>query len=248
MRGGLNRSLFLPFVADLQQRCEVWKLDGLRDYRMREQERVPVFFTEAQGFEEALREAIDGIELQPVMIPVRMQRRLLVLASSTDGQGAVAKSTFQDLCEANLGSADYHALCEAHRTIFISGLRKFQANELDFVRRLITLVDIAYECKTRLVCLSTVSLAEMFVNIVSKKEGQAGSDSDQLGDITVKAEGGSSSSMMSTFIGDVEWSATGLQIASLAAGGAGESDVKFAIGRAISRLFEMGAKSYGNPS
>jgi hypothetical protein len=88
----------------------------------------------------------------------------------------------------------------------------------------------------------------MFVNIVPKKEWEAGSSTSQMEEITVKGEGGSSSSMMSTFIGEVEWSATGLQIASLATGGAGESDVKFAIGRAISRLFEMGAKSYSSSS
>jgi peroxisome-assembly ATPase len=50
--------------------------------------------------------------------------------------------------------------------------------------------------------------------------------------------------MMSTYIGDMEWSATGLS-ASLASGGAGETDFKFAIGRAVSRLFEMGSKVYG---
>jgi protein AFG1 len=243
---GLNRGLVLPFIAELQRRCAVWRLSGGRDYRRREQEHMPVFFTETRGFEDALLEAIDGNELKPVMIPVRMKRRLHVLACGKMEHGMVVRSTFQDLCEANLGSAEYHALCKARRTIFISGLRKFQAHELDFVQRLVTFVDIAYESKTRLVCLSTVPLTEMFVNIVPK-EGQAAGDSDPLGNLTIRGEGGSSSSMMSTFIGDIEWSATGLQIASLAAGGAGESDVKFAIERAISRLFEMGAKSYPNP-
>ena len=64
-------------------------------------------------------------------------------------------------------------------------------------------------------------------------------------DLIVKGEGGSSSSSMSTFVGDMEWSATGLAKVSLASGGAGETDVKFAIGRAVSRLFEMSSKGYG---
>ena len=43
----------------------------------------------------------------------------------------------------------------------------------------------------------------------------------------------------------MEWSATGLTEKSLATGGAGESDVAFAVNRAISRLFEMGSVEYG---
>ena len=64
--------------------------------------------------------------------------------------------------------------------------------------------------------------------------------------MSVKKGGGASSSMMSTFVsGDTEWSATGLAEASLATGGAGETDVGFAIGRAVSRLHEMGSAKYG---
>jgi protein AFG1 len=61
----------------------------------------------------------------------------------------------------------------------------------------------------------------------------------------VQKGGGASSSMMSTYIGNTEWSATGLAEASLATGGAGETDVGFAIGRAVSRLHEMGSAMYG---
>jgi protein AFG1 len=31
---GLNRPLFLPFIKELQKRCEVWKMEGKQDYRM----------------------------------------------------------------------------------------------------------------------------------------------------------------------------------------------------------------------
>lgn len=87
---------------------------------------------------------------------------------------------------------------------------------------------------------------EVFANIVP---GQTipveASVKRQMGsNMTVRGEGGSSSSMSSTFFGDMEWSATGLREASLATGGAGETDVRFAVGRAVSRLFEMGSPMY----
>lgn len=31
---GLNRSLFLPFIKELQKRCEVWKVESDQDYRL----------------------------------------------------------------------------------------------------------------------------------------------------------------------------------------------------------------------
>ncbi|KAE9975044.1 hypothetical protein BLS_002786 [Venturia inaequalis] len=241
---GLNRSLFLPFIAELQQRCEVWKLEGEQDYRMtmalNEAERDTIFFTDQHAFQQSLSEATNHAPLQPLEIQVMMSRRLHVEAAKSKANHLIVHGTFKTLCEANLGSMDYHALCKTAKTVYISGLRRFRADELDFVRRFITLIDLAYESKTRVICLSEVPLPEVFTNIV------AGVDVKKaMEDMTVRGEGGSSSSMMSTFIGETEWSATGLEKASLASGGAGATDVRFAVRRAISRLHEMGSKAYG---
>jgi protein AFG1 len=247
---GLNRSLFLPFIEELQKRCEVWKMEGNQDYRLTvsidPHERDSVFFTNPRKFEESLLSVVME-DLKVMSIPVMMSRELKVLAARTNNSGKlVVSETFKNLCEAFLGSSDYHALCKTSDIIYLSGLRQFKADELDYVRRFITLVDLAYESKTRVVCLSTVPLFEVFATIVPNQIPLEGELKEILGrQINVRKEGGSSSSMTSTFIGEMEWSATGLSKASLASGGAGETDVKFAIGRAVSRLFEMGSKSYG---
>jgi len=246
---GLNRSLFLPFIDELQRKCQVWQLEADRDYRMTtgsgEHERLQVFFTGEKEFQRLLEISTKGVELGPMAIPVMMNRTLHVQGARIDNQ-RIVHTTFKSLCEANLGSSDYHALCRNANTIYLSGLRQFRADELDFVRRFITLIDLAYESKTRIVCLSTVPLFQVFSNIAS----MPGNLSEEvihkaIEDMNVRKGGGSSSSMMSTFIGETEWSATGLERASLARGGAGETDVRFAIGRAVSRLFEMGSKAYG---
>ncbi|KAJ5051457.1 uncharacterized protein L3040_001234 [Drepanopeziza brunnea f. sp. 'multigermtubi'] len=254
---GLNRELFLPFIATLRERCEVWELQGKEDYRMRsraadEGRREAVFFTDHKDFERSLDEATGGVRLEEKVIPVLMSRQLRVMAAeeSAEGRGGrgglVVRSRFEDLCENFLGSPDYYALCKASSVIYLSGLRQFRADELDFVRRFITLVDLAYEAKTRVICSSSVPLFEVFANIVPRQIRVGGDLRDELGrQMSVKGEGGSSSSMMSTFIGEMEWSATGLAEASLATGGAGESDVGFAVGRAVSRLYEMGSTEYG---
>ena len=246
---GLNRELFLPFVGDLRRYCEVWEVEGREDYRMSGggEGRVDVFFTDEKFFEANLKEAVGDVEMKEKVIPVMMSRQLKVMAAESESKSLVVNSTFEDLCQNFLGSADYYALCKATNVLYLTGLRKFASDELDFVRRFITLVDLAYETKTRIVCLSSVPLFEVFSNIVPKKVRISGQLKEELGrQMSVKGEGGSSSSMMSTFIdGETEWSATGLREASLATGGAGETDVGFAVGRAVSRLYEMGSTGYG---
>ena len=248
---GLNRPLFLPFIDELKKRCEVWKLEGNQDYRMSSRDalgqRDEVYFTNSEAFESLLRSSTLGQSPKPLTIQVMMGRQLQVQAYDQGPNGkAVVVGAFKDLCERNLGTADYYALCCVASTIYLTGLRQFKADELDFIRRFIALVDLAYEFRIRIIIQSSVPLFEVFAKAMPKEEGTmpaSGELSKHL-EMVVKKGGGSSSSMMSTYIGDTEWSATGLP-ASLASGGAGETDVRFAIGRAVSRLFEMGSKNYG---
>lgn len=270
-KNGLNRPLFLPFIEELQQRCLVFRMEGDHDYRLEGQKqhtRTDIFFVNAEAFQNSLSIAINGAPLEPVEIPVVMNRKLKVDAARppTGTRNAlsslkpIVSTTFSTLCEASLGASDYHALCNFASTIYLSGLRQFASDELDVVKRFITLIDIAYESRTRVLCLSTEPVLKTFENIIlSKSPRSHDGDSNQSSsealatlrevlqdqNLTVNGQGGSSSSMMSTFINDVEWSATGLKKASLATGGAGETDVRFAVGRAISRLSEMGSVSYG---
>jgi protein AFG1 len=249
---GLNRELFLPFIAMLKYRCETWNLGGEIDYRLgttgtSAEERRKVFFTDATEFQENLDAATQGQTPKTHEIAVMMGRKLQVSAvQSGDTEGSLTViSTFSELCENKLGAADYHALCRRANTIYLPGLRRFSLSELDFVRRFITLIDLAYESGTRVVILSASTIDEAFAEIVENERQRLMKKQGGL-KMSVKKGGGASSSMMSTFVsGDTEWSATGLAEASLATGGAGETDVGFAIGRAVSRLHEMGSAKYG---
>lgn len=245
---GLNRDLFVPFIRQLNSRCEVWKMAGNDDYRTRDidkpADRIEVLFLGRGRFEESLRSRISGEELKPLEIKVQGNRAFSVAAARpSSSSGLVVSSTFEEMCHSYRGSADYVALCRQSKDIYISKLRKFAKDDLDVVRRFITLVDLAYEAKVRIFCLSDVTLVEVFSNIVLPADVPLQGQMQRQ--LSVRGEGGSSSSMMTTFIGETEWSATGLAEASLATGGAGETDVRFAIGRAISRLYEMGSKHYG---
>lgn len=252
--------------------------------------RIRTFFVnDEEGFTRKLEEEIakvrrggtggDGDDddakdpLKLISLPVYGSRTLQVSAlpspasphqKSSTSSYTLITATFSQLCESPLSAFDYHTLCTATSHLYLHGVRKFLAGEKDAVRRFITLIDVAYEKGTRVICSygndeksdgeesSLVeSLREVFENIVpsaaaaSMMGGEKEKEKEKGIKMTVRAGGGASSSMMSTFIGETEWSATGLAEASLATGGAGETDVGFAVGRAISRLYEMGSVRYG---
>jgi protein AFG1 len=90
------------------------------------------------------------------------------------------------------------------------------------------LIDLAYEARTRIVCLSAAPPFKLFEEFVPNARPPAEGLQVKLEETSVRRGGGSSSSMIGLFIGDMEWSTTGLS-ASLTSGRAGETDFKFAI-------------------
>eukprot|EP00121_Abeoforma_whisleri_P015696 Awhi_evm1s14440 len=175
----------------------------------------------------------------------------------------VVKIDFDKLCKNNLGASDYKGLCSKATHVYIYNLHCLDKNELDTARRLITLIDIAYDSKTKLILLSSCSMTDLFINIsIGKKDtliNNVNNNNNNFGEpnatalkkkspeMTIKKGGGASSSVMSTFIGEMEWSATGLN-SSLAELHGQNEDVRFAVNRAFSRLFEMGSIAWESAS
>jgi hypothetical protein len=80
--------------------------------------------------EHHVEEAVStGVEL-----PVMMGRTLHIDAA----RGAVARASFQQLCDSALGAADYMALAEHYHTIVLDDIPAFVATSGNILRRFIT--------------------------------------------------------------------------------------------------------------
>ena len=86
-------------------------------------------------------------------------RRLELTASVEDG---VALLSFDELCGARLGAADYSALATSFHTIFVADVPRTASARRDEARRFITLVDQLYNVKARLVASCDVPIAPLF--------------------------------------------------------------------------------------
>lgn len=151
-KNGLNRDLFLPFIALLKQRMEVVELTSPRDYRQDRLRGRPVWFTPANT---AAREAMDAAwdELtggapqgQPLRLTVH--NRAVTLTSFHAGVG---RASFWDLCGQPLGPADYLAIAGAVRVLMIDGIPQLSGANYNAAKRFVTLIDALYEAHVRLI-------------------------------------------------------------------------------------------------
>jgi len=72
-----------------------------------------------------------------------------------------AKFNFKDLCGQNIGSEDYLELSKYIKTFFIKSIPSFNDDIVDQQQRFITLIDILYNKKINLVCLSEAPLENL---------------------------------------------------------------------------------------
>jgi protein AFG1 len=249
--GGINRSLFLPFVELLKQRFDITSMeDSAKDYRLETRADGQSYFwsnKDAHGDSDSnmqaqLNEIFGGTasETAAEVIPVHFGRTVQI-ARSND---RCAWFNFSELCYQPLGAADYISLCERFSVLIIDKVPQLNAHSLDETRRFVTLIDVCYESRTRLVIAAQVPLNELFVDFEAQTESSDGNE-----ELIVSEKGGNSSSFATTMIrtkeGEYyEWSATGLTGASLAQL-SGANDLAFSFRRALSRLVEMGGKEWG---
>ena len=106
-KDGLNRALFLPFIALLKERLEVVELDARTDYRLEKLKRAPVYYAPlGRKADAALDAAFLALTGHDKGEPARIELlgRELDVPQAIDG---VARFDFDSLCRRPLGPADY---------------------------------------------------------------------------------------------------------------------------------------------
>jgi cell division protein ZapE len=148
---GLNRQLFLPFIALLKEQMVVHELVSHRDYRQDRLEGSPVYFTPVN---DAARQAITSVwqdltggDATPLTLHVK--GREVEIPAFRNG---VARASFYDLCGKPLGAADYLALAEAARVLVLENIPTLGRTNFNEAKRFVTLIDALYEAKVRLIC------------------------------------------------------------------------------------------------
>eukprot|EP00249_Psilotum_nudum_P017992 c26589_g1_i2 orf=350-1867(+) len=164
--GGLQRDLFLPFIATLKERCVVHEIGSLTDYRKLNTAENGFYFS-GDGGDELLRERFhiltDGAMAVPTTVEVVMGRKLKV----PFGVNGCAYFEFHELCEMPLGAADYFGLFNHFHTLALEDIPIFGGHNRVAAYRFVTLIDVMYEKKARFLCSAEADPVELFHRCVT---------------------------------------------------------------------------------
>ena len=160
-RNGLNRALFLPFIALIRDRLEVVELQSPQDYRQKRLAGVPVYFHPA-GPARAMIEAVwadltGGAAGQMLRLPVN--GRVVDVPRFANG---VARASFWDLCAKPLGPGDYLAIAAAARVVILEDIPLLSSTNYNEAKRFVTLIDALYEARVRLICSAAAAPERLY--------------------------------------------------------------------------------------
>ena len=159
--GGLNRQLFLPFIAQIKQRLEMVELNGPTDYRLQRISGLNVYLTPLSPAADAAMDAawtrLTGGGGKSVTLTVL--GRALTVPRAARG---VARFEFADLCIAPLAAPDYLAIARDFHTVLIDHIPVMGENMHNVARRFVVLIDTLYDEGVKLICSAAAAPDELY--------------------------------------------------------------------------------------
>jgi cell division protein ZapE len=149
-KGGLNRALFLPFIAQISDHMEVLRLDARTDFRLEKLAGVKMWLVPADRAADTALDRAWGKMTGNAPCKTRdisIKGRILHVPCSADG---VARFSFNDLCEKPLAASDYLRLAHDYHTIMVDRIPVMDYPERNAAKRFIALIDTLYDNAVKL--------------------------------------------------------------------------------------------------
>ena len=160
-KDGLQREQFLPFVRNLKLKCYEEKLIINEDYRKSKKNKNRKYF---YPLNDVTNFKINKLFRQLTKGKIKEEKILSIKGRKFNIKNyyqGIARFDFKDLCNKNIGAEDYIKLSKVCDFMIIENLPNFNNNNSDQQQRFITLIDIIYEKKVKLIISSASSLKEL---------------------------------------------------------------------------------------
>ncbi|WP_050424249.1 cell division protein ZapE [Bradyrhizobium tropiciagri] len=162
-KGGLNRALFLPFIAQISDHMDVLRLDARTDFRLEKLVGVKMWLVPADDAADAAlnaawRKMTGNAPCKARLIPIK--GRILNVPCSAHG---VARFSFMDLCEKPLAASDYLRLAHDYHTILIDHIPVMDYAERNAAKRFISLIDTLYDNAVKLMASAEADPVSLYL-------------------------------------------------------------------------------------
>ncbi|CAN1503075.1 COG1485 Predicted ATPase [Paracoccaceae bacterium] len=161
-KDGLNRALFLPFIALLEDRLQVVELESPTDYRQHRLAGAQVYFHPARSATADIAAIWGDLTGGAVDAPLTLDvnSRKVELPRFANGVG---RASFWDLCSKPLGPADFLAIAHAVRVLILEDIPQLSSANYNEAKRFVTLIDALYEAKVRLIASAAEEPERLYI-------------------------------------------------------------------------------------
>jgi cell division protein ZapE len=161
--GGLNRALFLPFIAQIEQHMDVIRLEARTDFRLEKLAGAKMWLMPADHdadrmLDKAWAKMTGNAACNPRDIAIK--GRILQVPCSSHG---VARFSFSDLCEAPLAASDYLRLAHDYHTILIDRIPVMDYPDRNAAKRFIALIDTLYDNAVKLMASAAADPSSLYL-------------------------------------------------------------------------------------
>src|SRR4051812_17187758 len=162
-KGGLNRALFLPFIAQIAGHMDVLRLDARTDFRLEKLAGAKMWLVPADSeadlaLDKAWASMTGNAPCKPRDIAIK--GRKLHVPCSAHG---VARFSFADICEKPLAASDYLRLAHDYHTILIDRIPVMDHGERNAAKRFISPIDTLYDNGVKLMASAETGPTSLYV-------------------------------------------------------------------------------------
>ena len=156
-KDGLNRALFLPFIALIEQHMQVMELSARTDFRLEKLAGQPVWHvlddalvTRGSGCDAALDPSWQRLTSAHAGAAATLPVKGRTLRVPRAAMG-VARFSFHELCEAPLAAPDYLTIAHAFHTLVLDCIPVMDYDARNAAKRFIILIDALYDNGVKLI-------------------------------------------------------------------------------------------------
>jgi len=162
-KDGLNRALFVPFIAMLNARMDLVRLAARTDFRLEKLAGQPVWYVPDDAradaaLDQAWRRLTGGEHGSAREITLR--GRSIHVPRAFMG---VARFSFHDLCEQPLAAADYLRVAREFHTIILDHVPAMTYDNRDAAKRFIILIDTLYDMNVKLIASAATAPEALYI-------------------------------------------------------------------------------------
>jgi cell division protein ZapE len=162
-KDGLNRALFVPFIALMEQHMTVTRLQARTDFRLEKLAGQPVWHVPADAAADA---ALDDAWQRLTGGHVGEAHELIVKGRKLRVPRAamgIARFSFRDLCEQPLAASDYLRIAHEFHTIVLDRIPVMDFSKRNEAKRFIILIDTLYDNAVKLVASAAAEPDRLYV-------------------------------------------------------------------------------------